>query len=601
MNFFRHIVAVLLIASLKISLFAQVNLPEAGELYNQSTVPRIDILIHPDTLDLIYENPHSDREYRAVFVFDNGKVHDTINEIGFRLRGNTSRDAWKKSFKVSFNTFIKGRKYKGVEKMDLNGEHNDPSSSRSLIYWHILREANIPGPRANHVTVYINGSYYGLYTNVEHIDEEFVKTYFGNNDGNLYKCLWPADLTYRGPGQNSYKFKNGGQRAYDLKTNEEKDDYSDLVNFISVLNNTTNTELPCELEKVFNVQSFLKVVAIDVLTSNWDGYSFNKNNYYLYHNQQTGLFEYIPYDVDNTFGIDWFNINWATRNIYNWSANEPRPLFKRLMALPVYKAQYTFYVKQIMEEIMTNPSFTQFVSAIKEQARPYLIIDPLYPLDYGYTIESFDDSWTTGAGDHVPFGINEFIQKRIATAKSQCNVTDATPMISRIENNYPLAKEDLIISAFIEDEELVSSEVIYRINNGAWQTEILKDDGENHDKYMGDHTFTATIKGYPDGTNIEYYIKVTDTKALVSEKPCDVISYTFPGNGSLQDFTVWPNPTNGNSIYLSRKVNYKVYDLTGRLLLEGKDSNLINVTSVRAGICILKTDDGTMVKIAVTR
>ena len=34
---------------------------------------------------------------------------------------------------------------------------------------------NIPAPRSNHVKVYINDNYYGLYINVEHIDEEFIK------------------------------------------------------------------------------------------------------------------------------------------------------------------------------------------------------------------------------------------------------------------------------------------------------------------------------------------------------------------------------------------------------------------------------------------
>ena len=56
----------------------------------------------------------------------------------------------------------------------------------------------------------------------------------------------------------------------------------------------------CEIERVFNVVDYLKIIAFDVLIGNWDGYVGNKNNYYLYHNPQTGLFDYIPYDLDNT-------------------------------------------------------------------------------------------------------------------------------------------------------------------------------------------------------------------------------------------------------------------------------------------------------------
>ncbi|MBK6347143.1 MAG: hypothetical protein IPF68_14665 [Bacteroidales bacterium] len=43
-------------------------------------------------------------------------MHDTIHETGFRLRGNTSRYSAKKSFKISFNTWVPGQKYHGVEK-----------------------------------------------------------------------------------------------------------------------------------------------------------------------------------------------------------------------------------------------------------------------------------------------------------------------------------------------------------------------------------------------------------------------------------------------------------------------------------------------------
>lgn len=195
MKRFASLIVLLLFAGA--FLRSQPLFPENGQLYTDTVVPAVYITIPSDTLAWIYANPYSDREFRATFVFDNGTIRDTIQPVGFRLRGNTSRASRKKSFKISFNTFTDGGKYHGIEKMNLNGEHNDPSVMRSKIMWDILRKWNIPAPRANHVRVYINGSYYGLYINVEHIDEEFVKSRFGNNDGNLYKCLYPADLNYR--------------------------------------------------------------------------------------------------------------------------------------------------------------------------------------------------------------------------------------------------------------------------------------------------------------------------------------------------------------------------------------------------------------------
>ncbi len=54
-----------------------------------------------------------------LFHFQNAYINETVDSIGFRLRGNTSRDSAKKSFKVSFNTFIQGREFYAVDKLNL--------------------------------------------------------------------------------------------------------------------------------------------------------------------------------------------------------------------------------------------------------------------------------------------------------------------------------------------------------------------------------------------------------------------------------------------------------------------------------------------------
>lgn len=580
--------------------FAQSILPESGVLYTLESVPRIDILIPPDTLTQIYENPESDREFRATFIFNSNQAHDTIKEVGFRLRGNTSRVAMKKSFKVSFNTFVDKRKYHGVEKLDLNGEHNDPSSSRSVLYWYMLRKANVVGSRANHVQVYINGNYYGLYTNVEHIDEEFVKTYYDNDDGNLYKCLWPADLTYHGTNQNNYKFMNGDYRVYDLKTNEEADNYTDLVELINVINNTPMTEFPCKLEEVFNVQGYLKIAALDVLTSNWDGYAFNKNNFYLYHNPATGLFEYIPYDVDNTFGIDWFNIDWATRNIYNWASSEPRPLFKKLMQVPDYKAQYTYYIKQLINEVINDQAFVQFKNELKTQSAAYLINDPYYPLDYGYDMSSYERSWTSEVDDHVPYGINEFLQKRKTTALTQCSSSNPKPVIAMITNNLPEPKEDLLITAFVEGADLQSVEVNFSMNGGDLMSAIMNDEGINGDSKASDQIYTVLLPGFPGGTKIEYTIKAISAFDTETIRPCIPKSYQFPIDENAP-FSFWPNPSYGDKVYFSKATGFKLYDITGRLIAESQNASVIDVSFFNPGIGLLRTTDGKLYKLIISR
>ncbi|HEY9113996.1 MAG TPA: CotH kinase family protein, partial [Bacteroidales bacterium] len=512
--------------------YSQGNFPENGELYVDTVVPRIDITINPDTLEWIYDNVDSDIEFHAKFVFDNGTVRDTIDPVGFRLRGNTSRHSQKKSFKVSFNTWTSGGKYYGVEKLNLNGEHNDPSICRSKISWDILRTMGIPAPRSNHVQVYINGDYYGLYINVEHIDEEFAQSRFNYNDGNLFKCLYPADLNYLGDDPDLYKLMSSNRRVYELKTNEEADDYTDLAEFIDVLNNTGSQDLKCDLDEKLNVYDYLKVIAFDVLTSNWDGYIYNKNNFYLYHNTTSDKFEYIPYDVDNSYGIDWFGIDWGTRNMYSWQMTngEVRPLYTRLMNNPELRNQYTYYMRQLVYETIDLDSLKQAILDRRSLIMPYVFDDPYYPLDYGYTITDFLTSYTQAVGAHVTYGIIPFLETRIESIKNQLENTTMAPVVKYIAHERE-SSTIVWFSAYGEDDQAnLSMKVQYAVNSGGTNYAEMFDDGNHNDGVAGDLIYGASVELPDEDSSITYQILATDAQNNTQLLPCTPVEIPAAGN-----------------------------------------------------------------------
>jgi spore coat protein CotH len=528
----KYFFAVLLLFLIVANTFSQGNFPENGELYIDTVVPRIDITIDPDTLAWIYNNVDSDIEFHAKFVFDNGNVRDTIDPVGFRLRGNTSRLSQKKSFKVSFNTWTSGGKYYGVEKMNLNGEHNDPSIMRSKISWDILRKMGIPAPRANHVQVYINDNYYGLYINVEHIDEEFAQSRFNYNDGNLFKCLYPADLDYLGDDPDLYKLMSGDRRVYELKTNKEADNYTDLAEFIDVLNNTSNQDLKCELNEKFNVYDYLKVIAFDILTSDWDGYIYNKNNFYLYHNTTTDKFEYVVYDVDNTYGIDWFGIDWGTRNMYSWDMGngEQRPLYTKLMNNAEFRSQYTYYMKKLVYNDIDLDSLGQAILARRSMILPYVTNDPYYPLDYGYTVTDFLNSYTQAIGEHVPYGIIPFLETRIESIKSQLENTSMVPIVKYIKNERESSTE-IWFTAYGEDDQAgLQMQVQYAVDGGETNFKEMFDDGNHHDDIAGDKIYGASIELPDENSAMSYQIIATDSQNFTQLMPCTPIDIPAAGN-----------------------------------------------------------------------
>lgn len=413
-----------------ISIHGQFVLSNSGVKFLQSEVSEIRIIISPDSLNLMFEQLSNEHEYPATFIFINSLANDTVENIGFRLRGNTSLFAEKKSFKVSFNSFLPGTKWRNIEKLNLVSQQNDPSLIRSKLCHDAFRAAGIAAARTAYVNLYINDEFRGVYLNVEHIDENFASDYFdAQGNGNLYKCSYPANLDYLGSDPAIYQEPTSwGAIAYELQTNREQADFSDLAHFIDVLNNTSLSQLPCELPKVFNVEKYLKIAALEVLLGHWDAYAFNMNNFYLYQNQQSGVFEFIPYDMDNTLGIDWIGLNWSTRNIYNWAPpNDARPLFKRLMQVPLYRDQYSEHIQTFVNEYFNQPEFIQSAQTLQSLIESFVANDEYYTLDSGFDMESFNNSIYSAWGEHVNFGIQEYINLRIESALEQLeNFTPTT-------------------------------------------------------------------------------------------------------------------------------------------------------------------------------
>ena len=210
---------------------------ESSLVYDDSEVAEINITMNVDDLIFMYENPLSDSLHPASVHFKNASIDEFIDSVGVRIRGNTSRLSYKKSIKLSFNTFEKGGDFYSLEKMNLNGEHNDPSIVRSKLSWDFFNDIGVVSTRAAHAAVYINGKYFGLYISVEHIDDEFLQKNFDDDSGNLWKCLFGASLEYMGDNPELYKFENNdGVRPYRLITNKKEDDYFQLARFINILN-----------------------------------------------------------------------------------------------------------------------------------------------------------------------------------------------------------------------------------------------------------------------------------------------------------------------------------------------------------------------------
>jgi hypothetical protein len=392
-----------------ISSYAQSGL----KLFDLSRVNQIHITIPADSLAAMYSTLDT-KYYPANMIYTNGTITDTVLDIGLRFRGNTSLNSQKKSLKISFNEYVPGREYKSRRKLNLRGSHNDPSMIREALFYYCWNKWNFPTRNYSFVEVYVNNIYYGLYTNIEEIDKKWLADEFGNDAGNLYKCSWGADLKYKGSSQNDYKsLYTGASRTYDLQTNEATDDYSDLVKLISTVNSSSTSNYPIYLDTIFDYKNYLRAYALDVATGNWDNYAYLSANYSLYHDSATNKFYFITIDTDNTFGVDWLNIDWTTRDPFLWyNTSASRPLAVKLMANTNSKKLFSTYLDSVFTYITHPDTLFPIIDSFKNLIYNSAIKDSFRTLDYGYDINDFNNSIIATVDNHTPYGIKPFLQKR---------------------------------------------------------------------------------------------------------------------------------------------------------------------------------------------
>ncbi|MFI4897472.1 MAG: CotH kinase family protein [Phycisphaerales bacterium JB059] len=339
---------------------------DAGNVFfRDDELTRITVTMDQMDLEAMLADPFSNVYRPCVVRIENSQVDETVLDVAIRPRGNTARNAIKKSWKIKFNEFVPGREVHGLEKLNLNGHQNDPSVVRGKLAWDVYNAFGVPSPRASMVRLVINdGSLVDdVYANVEQIDDEFLSAWFGDDTGNLYQCTYTgerADLRFVPPGD-APTYAALGNPTYELENDSGMDQHADLASFIAFIEDADDATFASEIVDRFSVDNFLRAMAVDCVNGHWDNMWYGANNYFLYVNPGSGVIEYIPYDLDNSYGIDFFSTNWATRppesfgdGGFGWDFSSPfgggaePPLVRRIFEIGAYRDQYFRYIRELV-------------------------------------------------------------------------------------------------------------------------------------------------------------------------------------------------------------------------------------------------------------
>lgn len=351
---------------------------EYESIFKKDSVIDIKIEIADSDWKSILADPEAE-EYKSANVTVDGV---TVENVGFRTKGNltlksvANSTSERYSFRIKMDKYVEGQTLSGLDELVVNNMYSDPSYMREYLSYEALREIGADVPDAVFANIYVNGELYGFYLCVEAVDDSFLQSNFGSNDGNLYKQEQGSTLQYNeGSDYDSSELKVGDDES---KT--------DLKNLIKVLNDMPEGQKG-DIESVLDVDSALKYIAANTVLGNYDSYNGNMaQNYYLY--GQDGKFTVIPWDYNMSIGG--FGTGGDATAI---PIDEPvmgvdidnLPLISKLLAVDEYKEKYHEYVKELLDYL---DNFESRVTEVADIIRPYVEADP----SKFYTMDQFEAS-----------------------------------------------------------------------------------------------------------------------------------------------------------------------------------------------------------------
>ena len=482
----------------------------------------------------------------------NGTVYDSV---GVRYKGNSTfclpNDNLnpKVPYNIDFNYFIDSQKVLGYKKMKLANAWMDPTFVKQIVSSNIYRNY-LPSGESNLVKLYVQGNYLGLYINDESINKQFFKKHFDEISGPLFKCdnidrfcdtanapsAYPPSLIYLGEDSSLY------YNSYDMKSDNG---WGDLVEFITTLNNNFS-----QIDSVLNVDRTLWAFAVNQVLLNLDCYNtYYIHNYYLYQTKD-GLFQMIPWDLDNTFsgaimGFDYFNqSNIYEYDPYHYGSPGERPLAEKLLNDPLYRKQYTAHIRTIMNESLDTAVIRNQINQLQSLAHTAADNDQWKGFSMSQYYSNVESAlWTSwGFG-----GIMSTIDARKQYLLSHPDISQVPPLISNVSVNNNLVEANIFNSSSV-DLMITSSQY-----NSKFQPFAMNDDGINGDLTPNDGIYSIQLP-FVGNTNVKFYIRAENNDAMIlSPERAEYEFYEYSTISGLSDSQI-----------SNKRTLLKVCDVLGR-------------------------------------
>lgn len=384
-----------------------------ADIYDPRQLPTFYLNLEDDAIAALLRTTEGYGAYRPYvpatfrYISPDGAEEVVLEDVGVRLKGNYSfkRLDEKASFKIKFSEFVDGQRFKGIRRLTLNNLYQDPSTVRERLAYLVYREAGVIASLCNHARVYLNGEFYGLYANVQSIDETFLDQHFDVPPyGNLYDTLLKPDET-------GYVDFIAEHLAYfELETNAgEGEDWSDLNLLVEALAGPADTFYE-DIRQVVDMDAFLTYAAVQAVIADWDGYCGNMNNYKIYDELVRGRFLLFPWGTDQTFNMWGFHDSFLDYGINHHRARSNNGiLYDKCFDDVQCRADYLAKVSEVVD-LFEGLNLETELNVILNQSTPSVYEDVRLRCLSHHSIEEFEESVEV---------VREFLRERPTLVRAQ--------------------------------------------------------------------------------------------------------------------------------------------------------------------------------------
>ncbi|CDS05325.1 hypothetical protein LRAMOSA07854 [Lichtheimia ramosa] len=412
-------------------------------------------------LDAMLKNPKGDLKDVPIdhmtYIASN-EVH-TYTGVGFSTSGQSSKEFAKQSYKLKLNKFSPKGAPKdllfGRTTLKLRAEATDMTMVREKLMLDCLAAAGAATLSGSFVRLYINDQPFGLYLLMDDASTHLIDNILHAGDwqstatgetvkGNSMNPQQEGNLEYKGDDlslypEDTYKLEDKGEDKSIHKNNS----LAPLIGFMRDLAALNPQSSEQDWNKLMNPKHTLIHLALNFLSSSWDGLWYQASNYYINQDLKTRQWTIITYDFDETFGNNLENMNLMTVPYQNYARpNSSRPLVEKLLGSPHYKAEFETVLKTIVKRFfkptVMDARLKAWVQMLHEDIAWDRSLQPHSPgKPDGWVTQDFESGMFKTTKDQV--GLLEYITKRSEAVCKQLQFDDkddVPPLPAYTEGRY---------------------------------------------------------------------------------------------------------------------------------------------------------------------